>query len=113
MRKRRCERAPISGSWVTITTVPPLWGTRPSTLRTSWPVWRVRGAGGVAAGIGAHVHIATPPIVRFGTAAQKDRWLAPALRGERIGALAIPEPDAGSDVASVRTRAERVDETPS
>ena len=67
------------------------------------------GSGGVAAGIGAHVHIATPPVFRFGTAAQKARWLEPALRGELIGALAISEPDAGSDVASVRTRAERVD----
>jgi acyl-CoA dehydrogenase len=67
------------------------------------------GSGGVAAGIGAHAHIATPPIFRFGTDAQKARWLEPALRGERIGALAITEPDAGSDVASVRTRAVRVD----
>ena len=67
------------------------------------------GSGGVAAGIGAHIHIATPPIFRFGTAAQKARWLEPGLRGERIGALAITEPDAGSDVAAVRTRAERVD----
>jgi acyl-CoA dehydrogenase len=63
----------------------------------------------VAAGIGAHVHIATPPIFRFGTDAQKARWLEPALRGELIGALAITEPDAGSDVASVRTRAVRAD----
>ena len=67
------------------------------------------GSGGVAAGIGAHAHIATPPIFRFGTDAQKARWLEPAVRGERIGALAITEPDAGSDVASVRTRAVRVD----
>jgi acyl-CoA dehydrogenase len=67
------------------------------------------GSGGVAAGIGAHVHIATPPIFRFGTAEQKARWLEPALRAERIGALAITEPDAGSDVAAVRTRAARVD----
>ena len=67
------------------------------------------GSGGVAAGIGAHTHIATPPIFRFGTDAQKARWLAPAIRGELIGALAITEPDAGSDVAAVRTRAERVD----
>jgi acyl-CoA dehydrogenase len=67
------------------------------------------GSGGVAAGIGAHVHIATPPIFRFGTDAQKARWLEPAMRGERIGALAITEPDAGSDVAAIRTRAVRVD----
>jgi acyl-CoA dehydrogenase len=67
------------------------------------------GSGGVAAGIGAHVHIATPPVFRFGTPEQKTRWLAPAVRGEKIGALAITEPDAGSDVAAVRTRGERVD----
>ena len=67
------------------------------------------GSGGVAAGIGAHAHIATPPLFRFGTEEQKARWLAPAVRGELIGALAITEPDAGSDVAALRTRAERVD----
>ena len=67
------------------------------------------GSGGVAAGIGAHIHIATPPVFRFGTEAQRARWLEPAVRGELIGALAITEPDAGSDVAALRTRAERVD----
>jgi acyl-CoA dehydrogenase len=60
------------------------------------------GSGGVAAGIGAHVHIATPPIFRFGSEEQKARWLGPAVRGELIGALAISEPDAGSDVAAAR-----------
>jgi acyl-CoA dehydrogenase len=67
------------------------------------------GSGGVAAGIGAHGGIATPPVARFGTAEQRARWLAPALRGELIGALAITEPDAGSDVAALRTRASEVD----
>jgi acyl-CoA dehydrogenase len=67
------------------------------------------GSGGVAAGIGAHVGIATPPIWRFGSEEQKQRHLVPAIRGERIAALAITEPEAGSDVASLRTRARRVD----
>src|SRR3954451_13102197 len=67
------------------------------------------GSGGTAAGIGAHISIATPPVARFGTPEQQARWLEPAVRGERIGALAITEPDAGSDVASLRTRATRVD----
>jgi acyl-CoA dehydrogenase len=67
------------------------------------------GSGGVAAGVGAHTSIATPPIARFGTPGQQARWLEPAIRGEKIGALAITEPGAGSDVASIRTRARRVD----
>jgi acyl-CoA dehydrogenase len=67
------------------------------------------GSGGVAAGIGAHIGIATPPIWKFGTEEQKQRFLVPAIRGERIAALAITEPDAGSDVASIRTSARPVD----
>jgi acyl-CoA dehydrogenase len=67
------------------------------------------GSGGVAAGIGAHVNIATPPILKFGTEDQKRRYLAPAIAGEKIAALAITEPDAGSDVASLKTHAKRVD----
>ena len=66
------------------------------------------GSGGVAAGLGAHTGIATPPIWTFGTADQHERYLTPAIRGERIAALAITEPDAGSDVAALRTRARRV-----
>ena len=67
------------------------------------------GSGGLAAGIGAHVSIATPPVRKFGTDDQKRRFLVPAIRGERIGALAITEPGAGSDVAGIRTFARRVD----
>ena len=67
------------------------------------------GSGGLSAGIGAHTSIATPPIWRFGTEEQKQRYLVPAIQGEKIGALGITEPDAGSDVAGIKTRAERVD----
>jgi acyl-CoA dehydrogenase len=67
------------------------------------------GSGGLAAGIGAHISIATPPIWKFGTEEQKRRFLAPAIRGERIAALGITEPGAGSDVAGIRTYARRVD----
>src|SRR3954463_3822064 len=65
------------------------------------------GSGGLSAGIGAHIGIATPPIWKFGTEDQKQRFLAPAIRGEKIAALGITEPDAGSDVASIRTLARR------
>ncbi len=67
------------------------------------------GSGGVAAGIGAHSGIALPPIASFGTEEQKQRFLVPGIRGEKIAALAITEPDAGSDVASIRTHARKVD----
>jgi alkylation response protein AidB-like acyl-CoA dehydrogenase len=67
------------------------------------------GSGGLSAGIGAHIGIATPPIWKFGTEDQKQRFLAPAIRGERIAALGISEPGAGSDVAGIRTFARRVE----
>jgi acyl-CoA dehydrogenase len=67
------------------------------------------GSGGVAAGIGAHIGIALPPIWRFGSDEQRQRYLVPGIRGERIAALAITEPDAGSDVASIRTQAREVE----
>ena len=66
------------------------------------------GSGGLGAAIGAHVNIATPPIWKFGTDEQKQRWLVPAIKGEKIGALGITEPGAGSDVAGIKTHAKRV-----
>ncbi|HZI13182.1 MAG TPA: acyl-CoA dehydrogenase family protein [Myxococcus sp.] len=65
------------------------------------------GSGGVSAGLGAQFTISTGPLHLFGTDAQKRRWLAPAIRGEKVGALGISEPDAGSDVAGLRTTARR------
>jgi acyl-CoA dehydrogenase len=70
---------------------------------------RAGASGGVGAGLGAHTGIATPPIFNFGTPEQHERWLRPAIAGEKIGALGITEPGAGSDVASIRTFARRVD----
>ncbi len=66
-------------------------------------------SGGVAAGLNAHSSIASPPIFKFGNEWQKQRWLAPGIRGEKIGALGITEPGAGSDVASLRTSAKKID----
>jgi len=61
---------------------------------------------GTAVGIGGHI-IALPPIVKFGTDAQKERFVRPCLEGRKIAALAVTEPGGGSDVAAVRTRARR------
>jgi len=72
---------------------------------------RSGGSGGVAAGLNAHASIAMPPIFKFGTEEQKRRWLPAGIAGEKIGALGITEPGAGSDVASLSTTARRDGDT--
>ncbi len=66
------------------------------------------GSGGVAAAIGAHSNIAITPVWKYGNEEQKQKYLAPAIRGEMIAALGITEPNAGSDVAGIATTARRV-----
>src|SRR5205085_1732715 len=63
--------------------------------------------GGLAMGIAVHTDMATPPILAFGTEEQKQRYLVPSIKGEKISCLGITEPDAGSDVAGIKTRAVR------
>jgi acyl-CoA dehydrogenase len=65
------------------------------------------GSGGVAASLGAHKDLACLYLFNLGSSEQHGRWLTPALAGEIIGALGVTEPDAGSDVASLRTTARR------
>lgn len=65
------------------------------------------GSGGVSACFGAHKDLACLYISNFGTAEQRQRWLPPALAGRSIGGLAVTEPEAGSDVAAIKTRARR------
>jgi len=62
--------------------------------------------GGIAAGLGS-LHIALPPIISRGTDEQKARFVKPVIKGEKIAALAITEPEGGSDVAGLQTTAER------
>jgi alkylation response protein AidB-like acyl-CoA dehydrogenase len=50
-----------------------------------------------------------PLLLRFGTEAQRERFLRPIAQGELAFAIGMSEPDSGSDLAAVRTRAERVD----
>jgi citronellyl-CoA dehydrogenase len=65
------------------------------------------GCGGVPMAISVQTNMATPSLHRFGTDDLKRRYLAPAIRGEMVTSIAVTESDAGSDVAALRTRAER------
>src|SRR5688500_5405017 len=67
-------------------------------------------SGGMAMGIAVHTDMTMPPILAFGTEAQKQEWLVPAIAGTKILCLGITEPDAGSDVAAIKTRAVRADD---
>ncbi|HEY3190349.1 MAG TPA: acyl-CoA dehydrogenase family protein, partial [Solirubrobacteraceae bacterium] len=62
---------------------------------------------GVAMGISVQTDMATPALARFGSDALKRKYLTPAIRGEQVGAIAVTEPGAGSDVAAIKTRAVR------
>lgn len=64
------------------------------------------GAGGVSTALMVH-GIGLPPILAIGSDEMKERIAPPVLRGEMQISLAITEPDAGSDVANIATRAER------
>jgi len=63
--------------------------------------------GGFCAAVSVQQFMATPHIERAGSDLLKRRYLAPSIEGRKVGALAITEPDTGSDVASIRTRAAR------
>ncbi len=61
----------------------------------------------VAVSMSVHNSLPTQMLLRWGTAEQKERYLAPMARGEMLGAFALSEPDAGSDAASLTTQAVR------
>jgi alkylation response protein AidB-like acyl-CoA dehydrogenase len=66
-------------------------------------------SGGLAMGLAVHTDMAMPPILAFGTEEQKQEWVVPAIKGEKILCLGITEPDAGSDVSGIKTRAVKSD----
>ena len=63
----------------------------------------------IALSVAAHNSLCSNHIYKFGTEAQRQRWLVPLAQGKKIGAWSLTEPDAGSDAAGTRTRAEKVD----
>ena len=64
-------------------------------------------ASGVAMGISVQASMATPALHRFGSKELKQTYLKPAMTGEMVASVAVSEPDAGSDVAGIKTRARR------
>jgi citronellyl-CoA dehydrogenase len=65
------------------------------------------GCAGVAMAVSVQTDMATPSLHRHGSPALKRKYLAPALRGDLVAAIAVTEAGAGSDVAGIRTRAVR------
>lgn len=63
------------------------------------------GCGGVPLSIGVQTDMATPALARFGSDELRRQYLAPAIAGEMVAAIAVSEPHAGSDVAAIKTTA--------
>ncbi|KAG8483580.1 hypothetical protein CXB51_022458 [Gossypium anomalum] len=68
-----------------------------------------RASGSVGLSYGAHSNLCINQLVRNGNPAQKEKYLPKLISGEHVGALAMSEPNAGSDVVSMKCKADRVD----
>ncbi|TWP33957.1 acyl-CoA dehydrogenase family protein [Leekyejoonella antrihumi] len=64
-------------------------------------------AGGIPMAINVQSNMATPSLAEYGTAEQKRQFLAPAIAGTAVAAIGVTEPDTGSDVSALRTKAKR------
>ncbi len=64
---------------------------------------------GLASALSVSSHLGTFPVYAFGSKAQQERYLGPALRGEKVSAFGLTEPNAGSDVRGIQTKAVRGD----
>jgi alkylation response protein AidB-like acyl-CoA dehydrogenase len=89
--------------------IPPRWdgvgGDTRSTVAVLEELSRASAAIGVL--VAVHLSVCSMPILSWGNDQQRERFLRPLARGERIGAFALTEPNAGSDPASLRTRYQR------
>ncbi|RMG74345.1 MAG: acyl-CoA dehydrogenase [Chloroflexi bacterium] len=65
------------------------------------------GAAGIPMAVFVQTDMATPALAKHGSHELKQKYLTPAIRGEMVCAIAVTEPNAGSDVAGIQTRAER------
>jgi citronellyl-CoA dehydrogenase len=67
---------------------------------------RIHGSG-IPVAIAVQTHMATPAIAEFGSTYLKETYLKPAIAGDAVTSIAVTEPDAGSDVAAIKTTAQR------
>ena len=89
--------------------LPPEWDGRGGDTRATVAVLEelARGSAAVAVLVAVHLSVCAAPILQWGTGAQKERYLRPLARGERIGAFGLTEPGVGSDTARLSTRYRR------
>ncbi|MGH3632130.1 MAG: acyl-CoA dehydrogenase family protein [Sciscionella sp.] len=69
-----------------------------------------RASGGIAVTALVSAYMAAPHLIRYGSEAQRERWLAPLASGAAVAAIAVTEPGTGSDVARITTSARRTEE---
>ncbi len=67
---------------------------------------RIHGSG-IPVAIAVQTHMSTPAIAEYGSAYLKETYLKPAIAGDAVTSIAVTEPDAGSDVAAIKTTAQR------
>jgi citronellyl-CoA dehydrogenase len=70
-------------------------------------IGKTANAAGVPMAIGVQTGMATPALAKYGSPELQERYLMPAIRGDMVASIAVSEPDAGSDVARIKTRAVR------
>ncbi|MCI4339334.1 MAG: acyl-CoA dehydrogenase family protein [Thermoplasmata archaeon] len=85
--------------------IPPEWGGSGGDTRCTVVVLETlaHASAAVAVTLAVHLSVCARPILDWGTEAQKEEFLRPLARGERVGAFALTEPGAGSDTASLTT----------
>lgn len=89
--------------------VPPEWGgTGADHIAYALALIEISaGDGAVGIIVSGHNSVGCMPVLRFGTDAQRERWLKPMARGEMLSCFCLTEPQGGSDAAALRTRARR------
>jgi citronellyl-CoA dehydrogenase len=63
--------------------------------------------GGIPMAIAVQTHMATPALYEFGSEYLKEKYLRPAIKGDMVAAIAVTEPDAGSDVSALKSYARK------